>query len=86
MTEMDLKGMRTWEVKILRMYAPVIEQGIQRIKTNQEFRELFKVLYIVSDIKKRLDWFGDVVRMDHERQVRKYSRENQREVEGEDLD
>jgi len=65
MTVMDFKRMRTREGKILRMYAPVIEQGIWRIRTNQEFRELFKVLYIVADIKKkRLEWTGHIVRMD----------------------
>jgi hypothetical protein len=41
------------------MYVPVIEQDIWRIRTNQEFWELFKVLYIVADIKKkRLEWIG----------------------------
>jgi len=40
------------EGKILRTYAPVIEQVIWRIRTNQEFRELFKVLYIIADIKR----------------------------------
>jgi len=69
-----------------RMYAPVIEQGIWRIRTNQEFRELFKVLYIVATIKKGLEWIGHVVRMDQGGQLRKYLTENQREVEGEELD
>jgi hypothetical protein len=33
MTVMDWKRMRTWEEKILRrMYAPMIEQGIWRIR------------------------------------------------------
>jgi hypothetical protein len=46
---------------------------------------VFRVLYIVADIKKRLECTGHVVRMDQGRQFRKYSREFQREEE-EDLD
>jgi hypothetical protein len=60
------------EGKILRTYAPVIEQVIWRIRTNQEFRELFEVLYIIADIK-RLEWTGSIVRMDQGGQFRKYS-------------
>jgi hypothetical protein len=54
MTEMDMKGLGTWERKILRrICAPATDQGIWRIKTNQEMRELYKDLDIVADIKKK---------------------------------
>jgi len=45
--------------KILtRIYGPVVEQGIWRIRTNQELGELCKDLDIVADIKRRIgiDW------------------------------
>jgi hypothetical protein len=44
-------------MKILRrIYGPVVEQGIWRIRSNQELRELYKDLVIVADIKeKRLE-------------------------------
>jgi hypothetical protein len=38
-----------WERKI---YGPVVEQGMWRIKTDQELRELYIYLHIVADIKK----------------------------------
>ena len=54
----------------------VVEQGIWRIRTNQELRELYKDLDIAADIKiKKLEWTGQVVRMDH---ARKYLRINWR--------
>jgi hypothetical protein len=70
---MDMKRMGTRERKILRrICAPVADQGIQRIKTNQEMMELYKDLHIVADIiKKRLEWTGHEVRMDHRRTVKK---------------
>jgi len=50
----------------------MVQQGIWRIRTNQELRELCKDLDIVSDIKnKRLEWIGCVVRMDQRRTVKK---------------
>ena len=50
----------------------MVEQGIWRIRTNQELRELYKDLDIVADIKKkRLEWIGHVVRMDQGRTVKK---------------
>ena len=43
----------------------MVEQGIWRIRTNRELRELYKDLDIVADIKKkRLEWIGQVLRMD----------------------
>jgi hypothetical protein len=74
MTEMDMKRLGTWERKILRwIYRPMVKQGIWRIRTNQELRELYKYLDIVADIKKkRLEWIGHVVHWFWEGQSRKY--------------
>jgi hypothetical protein len=37
----------------------VVQQGIWRIRTNQELRELHKYTEIIADIKKkRLEWRG----------------------------
>ena len=50
----------------------MVEQEIWKIITNQEWRELYKNLYIVADIKrKRLEWIGHVVRMDQGRTDKK---------------
>jgi hypothetical protein len=46
--EMDMKRMNTLEREILmRIYGPVVEQGIWRIRNSQELRELYKDLDIV---------------------------------------
>jgi len=51
---MDVKRLGTGERKILRsVYGPVVEQGIWRIRTNQEFRALYISLDIVADIKRK---------------------------------
>ena len=72
MTEMDKKRLGTWKRKILRIHGPAVEQGIWRIRTNQELRELCKDLDIVAGIRnKRLEWIGYVVRMDEGRTVKK---------------
>jgi len=43
----------------------LVEQGIWRIRTNKEFRELYKDLDKVADIKReRLEWTGYVLRME----------------------
>ena len=48
------------------------EQGIWRIRTNQELRELYKDLDTVAHINnKRLDWTGHVARMNQGRAVKK---------------
>jgi hypothetical protein len=50
----------------------VVKQGIWKLRTNQEFRKLYKDLYIVADMKKkRLEWIGHVVRMDQGRTFKK---------------
>ena len=73
MTEMDVTRLDMWERKILRrIQGPVVVQGMWRIRTNQELRELYKDLVIEADIKnKRLERFGHVVRMDQGRTVKK---------------
>jgi len=72
MTEMDMKRLGTWERKILRIYGPAEEQGIWRIRTNQELRELYKDLDRAAAInKKTLEWIGHAVRIDQKRIVKK---------------
>jgi hypothetical protein len=53
----DLKILGTWERRILRrVHGPVVEQGMWKIRTNQDLRELYKNLDTVADIeKKRLE-------------------------------
>jgi len=46
---MDVKRLGACERKIC---GPVVEQGMWRIKTDQELRELYKYLDIVADIKR----------------------------------
>ena len=74
-TEMDIKRLDTWKRKILRkIYVQVVEQGIWKIRNDQELRELYKDLDIVADNKrKRLEWTGRVVKMDQGRRVKKIS-------------
>jgi len=55
-----------------RVHGPVVEQGIWRMRVNQELRELYKDLDIVADIReKRSEWNGHVVRIDQGRAVKK---------------
>ena len=83
MTEMGMNRLGKWEDKILRIHGPMVEQGIWKIRTNQELRELYEDPDIVADIKKKTGMEWTCIR---EGQVGKYLRENWREVEGEDLD
>jgi hypothetical protein len=56
----------------MKIYGPMVEQGICRIRTNQKLSELYKDLDIVTDIKKEsLEWIEYVVRLDHENIVKK---------------
>jgi hypothetical protein len=58
-------------IKEYIVYGPVVEQGIWRIRNNQELRELCKDLDIAADIKSnRLEWLGHLVRMDYGRVVK----------------
>jgi hypothetical protein len=37
--EMDMKELSTWETKIFRrVFGPVVEQGIWRVRTDQDLR------------------------------------------------
>jgi len=72
MTEMDMKRLDTRERKILRIFGLLVQQGISRIRTNQERCELYKDLDKIADIKReRLEWIGYVVRMDQGSAVKK---------------
>jgi hypothetical protein len=52
MTEKDKTRLNMWERKILRrVYGPVTEQGVWRIRRNEELRELYKAPDLVADIK-----------------------------------
>jgi hypothetical protein len=59
---MVMNSLGTWDSKILRrIHVPAVEQGIWRIRTDQELRELYKDLDIVAGIKKkRLEQIGHV--------------------------
>jgi hypothetical protein len=65
MTEQDKTRLNMWERNILRkVYGPVTEQGVWRIRRNEELRELYKALDFVVDMnRKRLEWLGHVTRM-----------------------
>jgi hypothetical protein len=71
----DYKGkrsLRTWERKILRkIYGPVYDNEIWRIRTNKELMALYQELDIVAEIKKaRLRWLGHVERMSEDRVIK----------------
>jgi hypothetical protein len=69
----DERSPRTWERKVLRkIYGPVYDNGIWRIRTNKELMALYKELDTVAEIKKaRLGWFGYVERMSEDRVIKK---------------
>jgi hypothetical protein len=51
MTEQDKTRLNMWERKILRkVYGPVTEQGVWRIRRNEELRQLYKAPDLVVDI------------------------------------
>jgi len=54
----SLKRLSAWERKILRIYGPVVEQGMWRIRTNHELRELCQDLDIIADIAKKIEMDG----------------------------
>ena len=50
----------------------VSEQGIWRMRTNEELGDLYKDLDLVTDIKNmRLEWTGYAIRMEQVRTVKK---------------
>ena len=72
MTVREMIRLGTWERKILRLYGPVVEQRLWRIRTYKELKELYNDLDIIADIKEEiLKWIGDVVRMDHGKTIKK---------------
>jgi hypothetical protein len=53
LTANDERSIQTWERKVLRkIYGPVYDNGIWRIRTNKELVALYQELDIVADIKK----------------------------------
>ena len=57
---------------MLRLYGPLVEQGIWRIRTNKDFRQLYKELDKVADIKReRLEWTGYMVRTEKGSAIKK---------------
>jgi hypothetical protein len=73
LTANDERSLRTWERKVLRkIYGPVYDNGIWRIRTNKELMALYQELDIVAEIKKvRLRWLGHVERMSEDRVIKK---------------
>jgi hypothetical protein len=69
-----MEKMLTWERKVLRkIYGPTKENGQWRIKTNEELMTKYKAPDIVNVIKiRRLEWLGQVVRMNETRSVKKF--------------
>jgi Txe/YoeB family toxin of Txe-Axe toxin-antitoxin module len=57
MAEMNMKRLGRSEWKILgHIFGPVVEQGMWRIRINQELRELYKVVDIAADVIKKKKW------------------------------
>jgi hypothetical protein len=73
LTASDERSLRTWERKVLRkIYGPVYDNGIWRIRTNKELMALYLELDIVKEIKKaRLRWLDHVERMSEDRVIKK---------------
>ena len=67
------KNLRIWERKVLRkMFGTICVAGYWRSRTNEEVRQLYGELDIVTEIKKgRLRWLGHVEKMSEERMVKR---------------
>ena len=67
------KNLRIWERKVLRkIFGPICAAGYWRSRTNEEVRQLYGELDIVTEMKKgRLRWLGRVERMSEERVVKR---------------
>jgi hypothetical protein len=54
LSEMDMKRVGKWKRKLLRrLHGTVVVQGIWRIRTDKELREVYKYLSIIADIERR---------------------------------
>jgi len=73
LTANDEKNLRIWERKVLRkIFGPICVAGYWRCRTNEEVRQLYGELDIVTEIKKgRLRWLGHEERMSEERVVKR---------------
>jgi hypothetical protein len=73
LTANDERSLRTWERKVLRkIYGPVYDNRIWRIRANNELMVLYQELDIVAEIKKvRSRWLGHVERMSEDRVIKK---------------
>jgi len=71
--ETIIQKLLVFERKILRrIFGPMEENQIWRIKTNEELDKLTKHKNIVNHIKaQRLSWFGHIQRMPDNRTVKK---------------
>jgi hypothetical protein len=71
LSKSDENTLEIWEMKILRkIYGPVTESGVWRIRTNQELMDLCTEPEVISEIRKgRLRWLGHVERVPEERTV-----------------
>jgi hypothetical protein len=69
LTTAEENALRRFERRMLRkIYGPVVDKGVWRIRYNEELEELFKLMGgedIVRFIKaQRIQWLGHVERMD----------------------
>jgi hypothetical protein len=73
LTANDERSLQTWETKVLRkIYGPVYDNGIWRIRTNKEMMALYQELDTVAEIKTaRLRWSGHVERMSEDKVIKK---------------
>jgi hypothetical protein len=63
LTKKDETLISTWERKVLRkMFGPVNERNVWRIRSNQELRCMYQDLGLVTIRKTSLRWFGHVHR------------------------
>jgi hypothetical protein len=69
----DVNTFVTWGSKILRrIFGPAKENGVWKIRTNQELMALYREPDIISGIiKGRLRWLGQVERMPEVRTTNK---------------